>query len=430
MKAYLVPPLETVSTAKSSRRIRRSLLSRRRDSGGAATTSTHRARTIGDLALPPTDAEPASRHRGGRPSDGDATLDVAEALPALIWRGDARGRIRYANERLLAALTVTRDDVLGTGWQRFVHPDDLQATHTVRQEAMQTGRALSVRLRFRHGDGRYRRLLCKAEAIRDVSGRVRSWWGILVDANVHDDTRASYPASESPSRESSVPASEIAAAILHEVNQPLAAVLLNARASQRWLSAAPADLERARSALDRAVRDGAEVIDVMTRTRALYRRTAFERTAIDLRHTVEQAAMMLGPECRSRGIELQFCADPELPSVLADPVQMRQVVLNLSRNAIEALDPLAGDAIKRISYACMADGEHVRVEVADSGPGLQDAALVFDPFFTSKATGMGMGLTLCRLIVEAHHGRLVGANNSTGGATFSFTIPSHRDPKR
>lgn len=215
-------------------------------------------------------------------------------------------------------------------------------------------------------------------------------------------------------------AGEMAAALAHELNQPLLAAIAFTRGAQRLLTAEPPDLVKARGALDRAVAESQRAGDIVRSLREFIGTGRSARAPEAVAVVLAEAMAVLRPECARRGIRLSVGVDKALPAVHVDRVQMSQVVLNLVRNGMEAL-PDGGDIAVS---AEVADGMVV-VEVADSGPGLSEevAGRLFQPFNTSKAAGMGLGLTICRSLVEAHGGRLWLERSGPQGAAFRFSVP-------
>jgi signal transduction histidine kinase len=216
---------------------------------------------------------------------------------------------------------------------------------------------------------------------------------------------------------------ELSAAIAHEVNQPLAAVVANALACNRWLSAVPPNLERARLAAERIERDANSASEVVNRVRALFKHSAQAMVPRNLNEVIEEVRQLMLDEVSGRGVSIETDLEGNLPRTLADRVQMQQVIVNLVRNGIEAMEATI-DVPRLVSIRSRREGiHHVRVEVCDQGSGLQDPENAFKPFFTTKKTGMGMGLAICRSIIEAHQGRLWAAQNEGRGATFCFRLP-------
>jgi signal transduction histidine kinase len=225
---------------------------------------------------------------------------------------------------------------------------------------------------------------------------------------------------------------ELAASIAHEINQPLAGVVINGNACSRWLAAQPPNLDEAGKAIDRIVRDASRASAVVERIRRLARREPSEREALDLNETVIEALALTRSEIQGNGIVLRSEFAAELPPIVADRVQLQQVILNLVINAIEAMAATA-EGHRELLVGTAADGPaSVLLSVRDSGPGIDrpDADRIFEPFHTSKAGGLGMGLAISRSIVESHGGRIWGRSAPGGGAIFAFTLPVSKDSWR
>jgi len=220
---------------------------------------------------------------------------------------------------------------------------------------------------------------------------------------------------------------ELTASIAHEVNQPLSGVVSNGSACLRWLAGDRPNLEEAREAAQRIVRDGKRAAEVVTRVRALTKRTAGSREKLDLNVIIGEVIAIVGDEAKKNSVTIrtQF-ADGIFP-VLGDRVQLQQVVLNLVMNGIEAMSSVEGREREMMIAAGNTDPDQVQVTVQDSGAGLDQDKMskIFDPFYTTKAHGMGMGLSISRSIVQAHGGRLWAAANQGPGTSFHFTLPRH-----
>ena len=216
---------------------------------------------------------------------------------------------------------------------------------------------------------------------------------------------------------------ELSAAIAHEVSQPLAAVVANVSACLRWLSAVPPNLERARLTAERIVRDADSASEVVDRVRALFEQSTLATIPLSLNEVIEEVRQLILDEVSGGNVSIETDLERDLPRTLADRVQMQQVMVNLVRNGIEAMEATT-HVPKLLSIRSRREGiHHVRVEVCDWGSGLQDPENAFKPFFTTKKSGMGMGLAICRSIIEAHRGRLWATQNEGWGATFCFTLP-------
>jgi hypothetical protein len=200
-------------------------------------------------------------------------------------------------------------------------------------------------------------------------------------------------------------------------------VVTNGHACLRWLTAESPSLGKAREAAERIVRDGKEAGEVVRRIRALFKRAAHEEVPLDLNEVIAEVLRLLQSETAKRRVIVETGLGPDLPPVTGDRVQLQQLILNLLLNGIEAMDA-AADHPKRIFIRSKREShDKVLVEIQDSGVGLKDPDTVFDAFFTTKENGMGMGLAICRSIVQAHNGRLWAASGEGPGATFCFTLP-------
>lgn len=222
---------------------------------------------------------------------------------------------------------------------------------------------------------------------------------------------------------------ELTASLAHELNQPLTGILANAQAAQRFLAARPPNLEEVRESLSDIVADDRRAGDVIRRLRELLRKGKVHRVPLDLNLLIGEVTKLLSTDALMRDVSIELALDPDLPLVKADRVQMQQVVLNLVVNAMEALS--SRDSASRVVAVCTRclDDHTVHVLVCDTGPGLasDDIAGIFEPFYTTKADGMGMGLSIARSIVTSNGGRIWAANNPAGGATFHFTVPVTAD---
>jgi C4-dicarboxylate-specific signal transduction histidine kinase len=221
---------------------------------------------------------------------------------------------------------------------------------------------------------------------------------------------------------------ELTASIAHEVNQPLAAIAANAEACLRWLDRATPDLDAARRSVEWIASDNNRASAVIQRVRALAKRTEIERLPLDIRDVVKEVDALVRSELASHKVSLrmEFASAP--PMIFGDRVQLQQVMINLIMNGIEAMQAVTDRPRELLIRSRQDETQQVLVSVTDCGIGIstENADRLFDAFFTTKSDGMGMGLSICRSIIEVHGGRLWATANQPHGATFQFVLPLHQ----
>jgi C4-dicarboxylate-specific signal transduction histidine kinase len=214
---------------------------------------------------------------------------------------------------------------------------------------------------------------------------------------------------------------ELSASIAHEVNQPLAAVVANAHACQRWLTAEPPNLERAQRIVERIIRDANAAADIASRIRALFRQTVDARVTAALEDAIAEASNLMAEEATRNHVQIVVEIASDLPPIALDRVQIQLVLINLMRNGMEAMDLVADNKI--LAVRVRRTGNMIQTAISDRGPGIAFPGRMFEPFYTTKEQGIGMGLAICRSIVESHGGRLWVEKNEPHGARFIFTLP-------
>jgi C4-dicarboxylate-specific signal transduction histidine kinase len=222
---------------------------------------------------------------------------------------------------------------------------------------------------------------------------------------------------------------QLAASIAHEVNQPLAGVVANAEACLRWLDRGTPDLDAARRSVEWIIGDGNRAGEVIQRIRALANKTDIEKVPLDVNDVVKEVTVLVQRELIRHRVALRMELAPALPTILGDRVQLQQVIINLVMNGLEAMQPVTDRPRELVIRSRQDDAHRVIVSVTDCGVGIsaENADRLFNAFFTTKPSGMGMGLSICRSIVEAHEGRLWATTNVPHGATFQFTLPVNAD---
>jgi PAS domain S-box-containing protein len=345
-----------------------------------------------------------------------ATIDT---IPAHIWSCLPDGTSDYFNRR---RVEYTGPHI---AFYDIVHPDD-RAEHDEKwATSIRTGVPFNIENRLRRFDGTYRRFLGRAEPLRDEQGNIAKWFGTNTD--IEDLRRAEDALHRAQSELAHVSRvatlGELTASITHEVNQPLAGIVTNAEASLRWLRRAQPNLDEAQQAIERIIRDGQRAADVVRRLRALVRKEDPVRLPLNLNELVEESLPLMAQEMGRQRIMVELSLAPELPVVLGDRVQLQQVLINLLINALQAMVETSGRRVLAISS--QPDIAGVMLAVRDSGPGIDPAAArdLFKAFVTTKANGMGMGLSICKSIIEAHGGRIWADADTLRGADFRFTLP-------
>jgi PAS domain S-box-containing protein len=359
-----------------------------------------------------------------RASEHDLAL-IVETIPGLVWCAAPDGELNYLNQRILDYTGTSPGAWAQFGWTNFLHPDDAAAIVQAWSRAVATGQPHEVQCRLRRSDGIYRWFQVLGQAARASNGGVSRWYGLFIDIddrkNIEEALRNSQARLSRATQTATV--GEFAASIAHEINQPLAAVVANGQACLRWLAAEPPGIARAQEAAERIVRDGKEAGEVVRRIRALFKRAAVEKSDLDLNEVIGEVLHLLNVETLRRRVAVETNLGQDLSPVAGDRVQLQQLVFNLLLNGMEAMDAVV-DRPKKLSISSKQPSpEIVLVEIRDSGVGLEDSEKVFEAFFTTKQDGMGMGLAICRSIIDAHHGRLWAARGEGPGTTFSFTLP-------
>jgi C4-dicarboxylate-specific signal transduction histidine kinase len=222
---------------------------------------------------------------------------------------------------------------------------------------------------------------------------------------------------------------ELTASIAHEVNQPLAGVVANAGACLRWLDRGTPDLAGVRRSVEWIIDDGNRASEVIRRVRALAKKTDIEKVPLDVNDVVRETIALVQRELMSHQVSLRTELASALPMILGDRVQLQQVIINLLLNGIEAMQPITDRPRELVIRSRQDETQQVLVSVTDCGMGIaaEDSDRLFSAFFTTKSGGMGMGLSICRSIMEAHGGRLSARGNEGPGATFQFVLPAHRE---
>jgi C4-dicarboxylate-specific signal transduction histidine kinase len=217
-------------------------------------------------------------------------------------------------------------------------------------------------------------------------------------------------------------AAELAASIVHEISQPLSAMVANGQACLRWLGTTPPNYVDGQAAVERIVRDGKDAAGIIKGLRSLFGRAALDKSELDLREIVEEVVALLRGKAEHERVLLDVQMSENLPHIMGDKIQLQQVLMNLVTNGIESMQTVV-DRPRRLTIRASQRNNQILTSVEDQGIGVENFDAIFDAFFTTKEKGMGMGLAICRSIIEVHEGKLSGVARPAGGSVFSFTLP-------
>jgi len=353
-----------------------------------------------------------------------ATLDT---IPALVIRTTPRGEVDFLNGRWKTQGYSEED--LRTDWLTLVHPDDMPGMAQKRAQSIATGDAYESEMRLRRADGEYRWLQSYTVAVRDERDHVVARYSAATD--IEDRKRAEAALHKVQSDLAHVTRittlGEFTTSIAHEVNQPLAAIVTNGEVCLRLLEIEPLDKNELLEATRDIISSGRRASEIITRVRALSKKGTVKKAALDLNEIVEEVIPLVRGEALKHQLSLRFDPAKALRPIWGDRVELQQVLINLIVNGMEAMGATAGDVREVVVRTRQRDSGETTVEVVDRGIGLSadDTRRMFDAFFTTKPNGMGMGLAICRSIIESHGGRLWATNNVGRGATLQFVLPPY-----
>jgi PAS domain S-box-containing protein len=346
---------------------------------------------------------------------------------------DEDGTILDVNLHACESLGYSRDELIGMAPTDF-DPEANTVFHPGMRERLGAGEILTFESRHRRKDGtefpveiRVRELeqggkRFAVSLTRDITERKRT------EAEARESERRYREVQTELAHENRVATmGQLTASIAHEVNQPIAAAVTNANAALRWLGAERPDLEEVRQALRRIVENGNRAGEVIGRIRALVKKAPARKDAVSINAAIREVVALTHAEAAKNRVSVRTQFAEGLPPIECDRVQLQQVILNLIVNAIEAMSGPNDAPRDLLVITEKGEPDGVLVAVRDSGPGLAPETLqrLFDPFYTTKASGMGMGLSICHSIIEAHGGRLWATANLPRGAAFQFTVPAN-----
>ncbi|MGF6776369.1 trifunctional serine/threonine-protein kinase/ATP-binding protein/sensor histidine kinase [Paraburkholderia sp. GAS334] len=357
----------------------------------------------------------------------------ANIIGIVAW--NVEGDILEANDAFLRMVGYERDDLVAgrVRWRDLTPPEWREGDERALLEIGETGRVQPYEKEFVKKDGSRVPVMVGAATLE--AGRQE---GVAFVLDLTERKQAEEKVRESERRYREVQTElahanrvatmgQLAASIAHEVNQPIAATVTNAQAALRWLSAQPPGIDEVGQVLGRIIKDANRAGDVLGRIRGLIRKTPPRKEPVDINEAIREVIELTRGEASKIGASVQTQLADGLPFIEGDRVELQQVLLNLIINAIEAMSGVS-DGVRQLHISTgRADSSYVLVTVRDWGPGFapHSAERVFAPFYTTKPTGLGMGLSICRSIIDAHGGRLWASANLPRGAVVQFTVPAH-----
>jgi PAS domain S-box-containing protein len=347
--------------------------------------------------------------------------DAIESIPAMAWIAGPDGTPEFVNRRWVE---YTGGLPLVENFERArkeaIHPEDFDRFLPRLEASFASGQPFEGEVRFRRADGQYRWFLTRAVPQLDNHGRVLKWYGTATD--IEDRKHAEQLQAELAHVSRVNTMGELAASISHELNQPIAASIMNASLALHWLERDPPDLSQACQRTAQIIEMGTLASEIIDRLRSLYKKEPPKRESLAVNEVIGEMAQLLRGQATRYRVSVHADLASNLPNVVSDRVQIQQVLMNLMLNGIEAMHDTGG--VLTVKSQLRENGQ-IEVSVNDTGPGLPPgkADQIFDAFFTTKPQGSGMGLAISKTIVESHGGRIWANGNGGPGATFHFTLP-------
>jgi PAS domain S-box-containing protein len=358
-------------------------------------------------------------------SSEDRLRRVINTIPAHVWSSLPDGSVDFINQRLLESTGLSIDALLGSGWQSIVHPDDRSRYLDKWRAALAAGEPVEIEARVWTAQHDYRWLLVRNVPLRDGHGEIVKWYGTGIDIEdrklAEDALRKAQADLAHANRVTTM--GELSASLAHEINQPISGAITNASTCLRRLDREPPDVEGARVAASKVIRDANRAAEIIHRVQVFFRKGAVIREHLDVNEVIREMEILLHNEATQHSVSVQTKLEADLPLIVADRIQLQQVLMNLMINGIDAMK--AVDGPRQLTLGTQNESkEHLLVSVEDTGIGLppNQAGQIFNAFFTTKEHGTGMGLRISRTIIEAHGGRLWATDNQPRGASFHFTL--------
>jgi PAS domain S-box-containing protein len=362
--------------------------------------------------------------------ESQARLEAAQRVAQIgYWdRNFDADRVTWSDEAYrIFGLTPQEREITYAVLSELIHPEDRAMVGRELAEALRGGPRYDVEYRVIRPDGERRIVHSQGDLMKDAAGRPGRIFGTVQDITerkrAEDELRDAQMELAHVNRIAIM--GQISASIAHEINQPVAAILISAETGLRWLSRAEPDTAEVREALTRIAKDAGRTGDIIARIRALTKRAVSQKDRLDLNEIILEVIALARSEIQRNGVSLRTQLAKSLPLVRGDRIQLQQVILNFFVNAMEAMSEVSEDS-RELHISTEEDGaDGVLLAVRDSGPGVPPESFerLFEAFYTTKSAGMGMGLSICRSIVEAHGGKIWARANAPKGAIFQFTLP-------
>jgi len=358
-------------------------------------------------------------------SSEDRLRRVINTIPAHVWSTMPDGSVDFINHRLLESTGLSTEALLGSGWQSIVHPDDRARYVSTWTSALAAGEPVEIEARVWTAQRDYRWLLVRNVPLRDGLGAIIKWYGTGID--IEDRKRAEEGLRKAQAdlahANRVTTMGELCASLAHEINQPISGAITNASTCLRRLDREQPDIEGARAAASLIIRDANRAAEIINRVRLFFRKGVVTKERVDVNEMIREMELLLHNEAAQHSVSVQTKLAANQPLIVADRIQLQQVLMNLMINGIDAMK--AVDGPRQLTLGTQNDGnEQLLVSVEDTGIGLppNQAGQIFNAFFTTKEYGTGMGLRISRTIIEAHGGRLWAMDNHPRGASFHFTL--------
>jgi PAS domain S-box-containing protein len=362
------------------------------------------------------------------PGDLDARFrEVMDAAPVMIWvAGTDKGCVWF-NRPWLKFTGRRMAQEVGAGWSEGVHPGDLDRCIEVYSSHFDARKDFRIQYRLRRHDGEYRWIDDTGIPRFARDGTFVGYIGSCIDIHEYREIQSELRRRllEIAELNRQADAAIFVASIAHEISQPLAGIVFNSAAGLRWLARETPNVEKATAALNNIIRAGERTIGIIDSIRAISKKEYRAYAPLSLNELIQEVLALAETELQNHHITVRTTLNEKIPEVMADRIQLQQVILNLIKNAIEAMNSIADSSRVLHLKTEFGGSQNVVVTVQDSGTGIdpENIKRIFDRLFTTKTQGMGMGLAICRSIIEAHNGRLWAEAGVPQGSLFRISLP-------